>query len=279
LGRISTKGIDPYTRPTRFGQARYRRANSPQPRRWIAFELQKADGSRFAARWDEAQTVAAWLRHAAGKALLQEELDEAWVNSYIFGHTGPEALGHRLSFVPLPSIGHQHSDGGIRRVAILEPPSVSRTDAEALDLLRFKLPGSTLTDDNKSARAILVTPADLQKTLRFYVDEALVWETVTPMVLHGYNTLRDRISIIKTDRLLRQAFEAAGFPETIIKVMTFQRAPYWPGCEAAPDIRVPRHLAPWPRVHVRVEFNQPVPGPVVAGIGRHCGVGLFAARG
>lgn len=242
------------------------------------FELQNLSGGVFAARWDEAQTVAAWLRHAAGQALLQEEMAEAWVNSYVLGHTGPEDLGYRLSFVPLPSIGHQHSDGGIRRVMLVEPPNPTSSDAEALDLLRSKLPGSLLTDDRKAPRAVLVPPADPNKVLPLYVGEARVWRTVTPLVLHGHNAARGRISIVKTDRLLRQAFEATGVPESIIKEVSFQQAPYWAGCEAATAIRVPRHLASWPRVHVRVEFKEAAEGPLLAGIGRHYGIGVFAAR-
>src|SRR5262249_17214176 len=155
----------------------------------------------FAARWDQVQTVAAWLRHAAGKALLQEELEDEWVNSYVLGHTATEDLGYRLSFVPLPSIGPQHSDRGIRRVLIGDPPSATATDAEALDLLRVKLPGSILTDERGVLRAILVPPVDRRKVLRWFVDQARVWETVTPIVLHGHNAARGKISIIKTDRL------------------------------------------------------------------------------
>jgi CRISPR-associated protein Csb2 len=274
--RISDKGINPYTRPTRFGQARYRRASSCQPRAWIAFEMQTPNRLPFAARWDQAQTVAAWVRHAAGEALLQEEVDETWINSFVFGHTTTSDLGHRLSFVPLPSIGHQHSDGGIRRVLIVGPPGAFGRDADVLDLLKVKLSGWVLTDDRKQARAVLVPATDRTKVLPSYVDKARIWETVTPMVLHGHNSARGRISLPKTDRLLRQAFESAGYPEPMIREITFQRAPYWPGCEAAIGIRVPRHLAQWPRLQVRVEFTEDVEGPVLAGIGRHCGIGVFA---
>jgi CRISPR-associated protein Csb2 len=241
--------------------------------------MQRLDGDIFAGRWDQVQTVAAWLRHAAGKALLQEELDESWVNSFILGHTAPDSLGYRLSFVPLPSVGHRNSDGGVRRVLVLEPPEISQTDAEALDLLRVKLPGSPLIDeDMKAPRAILINVTEPSKVLPFYTGAARVWETVTPVILHGHNTVRGRISMAKTDRLLRQAFESAGISEILIQEITFQRAPYWAGCEGATEIRVPRHLAQWPRVHVRVQFTEPVGGPVLAGIGRHCGIGVFAKR-
>src|ERR1022692_121662 len=274
--RITKEGVNPYTRPTRFGQARYQRAQSWHPRRSIAFELETPEGGAFAARWVQAQTVAAWVRHAAGEALKQEDLSQAWIDSFVLGHTAPDDLGNRLSFVPIPSIGHQHSDGGIRRVLIVEPPE-AEAGAEALDLLRLKLPGWALTDEHRVRRALLAPLRDESKVLPFYKGEAIVWQTVTPVVLHGHNAARGRISLAKTDRLLCQAFESAGFPQAIIDSITFQPAPYWPGAQASTAIRVPRHLAEWPRVHVRVAFKEPVQGPVLAGIGRHYGIGVFAA--
>ncbi len=42
-------------------------------------------------------------------------------------------------------------------------------------------------------------------------------------------------------------------------------------------MRVPEHLKKWLRYHVAVRFRDAVPGPVLAGIGRHYGIGLFAA--
>jgi CRISPR-associated protein Csb2 len=274
--RITKEGINPYTRPTRFGQARYRRARSHSARRSIVFDLQTPGGEPFATRWDQAQIVAAWLRHAAGQALRQEEMSQRWIDSYVLGHTAPEGLGQRLSFVPLPSIGHQHNDGGIRRVMILEPAEAS-TDAEALDLLRIKLAGWILTDEHGTDCAVLVPLRDERKVLPFYTRKATVWQTVTPVILHGYNAARGRISLTKTDRLLCQAFDAAGFPESLIDNITFQAAPFWAGAGAANAIRVPRHLSNWPRLHVRVEFKETLTGPVLAGLGRHCGIGVFAA--
>jgi CRISPR-associated protein Csb2 len=104
--RITKQGINPYTRPSRFREQRYKRAGGLRPRRSIAFELSRLEENGFfAERWDQAQTVSAWLRHAAAEALRQEKLDESRINSFVLGHTEPENLGHRLSFVPLPSIG------------------------------------------------------------------------------------------------------------------------------------------------------------------------------
>jgi CRISPR-associated protein Csb2 len=272
--RISDEGVNPSTRATLFGEVRYCRDNEAPERRSIAFELETLAGKTFAAPWDQAQTVAAWVRHAAAQALAQEELSQAWIDSYVLGHTAPDEAGRRLSFVPLPTVGYQHADGGIRRVLIVEPPEV--TDDEALDLLAVKLCGWTLTDDDGTARTVLAPPKDSKRVLALYTSRAKVWQSTTPVVLHGHNANRGRISLAKTDRLLCQAFEAAGFHESGIEDIAFQTAPYWPGTGGAAAIRTPFHLNQWPRLHVRVTFREPIQGPVFAGIGRHCGLGVFA---
>ncbi len=71
----------------------------------------------------------------------------------------------------------------------------------------------------------------------------------------------------------------AGYAPEVIERVTFQPAPLWPGTGAAKEMRVPRHLMNYPRYHVEVRFWNPVTGPVLAGIGRHYGIGLFAAVG
>ena len=277
VSRISKDGVNPYTRPTRFGEARYRHALSWQRRDHIVFGLQILEGQRFA-RWDQVHTVATWVRQAVAEAFEQEELDKSWIDSFALGHTSKADMGHRLSFVPLPSVGHQHSDGGVRRVMIVQPPSAGSSDAEAFRLLAVKLSGWVLTEDNSGTpRAVLVPLESEHVVVPFYNRTARIWQTVTPVILHGYNSAHGRISLAKTDRLLCQAFHAAGFSEPLIDNITFQRAPYWAGSEASTAIRVPPHLAQWPRLHVCVEFKQPIQGPVLAGIGRHYGIGVFAA--
>jgi CRISPR-associated protein Csb2 len=277
--RITSKGVNPNTRPSEFGEARYRNTAAAPGRRFVAFDLKQLEDAAFAIfPWHQIQIVAAMLRHAAKEAMAEEEMDSAWIDSYICGHTEAQDLGHRLSYVPLPSIGHQHADGGIRRVMIVEPPSPTPTDREALDLLTIKLSGRILTDHGSTERALLSPPENTGAVLPFYKCESAIWESVTPVCLHGFNTSRGDISLAKTNRLLCQAFEAAGFSASNIASMTFQPAPYWGGCAAAGRIRVPDHLSKWPKLHVRVEFHRPVRGPVLAGIGRHYGIGLFAAR-
>lgn len=287
LKRITPHGVNPYTRPQGFALTRYRKAVESSSRRWIAFGLETPDGEPFGAPWAQTSIVSAWIRHMAGEAMTEELFpapgqppspkDQAWLDSYILGHTDTTRKGHRLSYIPLPTVGHRHSDGGVRRALVVEAPTADSFDASALDLLQVKAPGRFLrAEPAGSPRAALVPLEDRTKVLPYYVNTARVWRSVTPVVLHGHNTERRRISISKTERLLYQAFEAADYPAGLIRELGFQTAPYWPGCEASSAMQVPRHLSTWPRLHVYVEFAQSVTGPIAIGLGRHYGIGVFA---
>jgi CRISPR-associated protein Csb2 len=158
---------------------------------------------------------------------------------------------------------------------LVEP---SAADGTVVDRLAVKLAGAVLTDSGGNP-ACTLGPLPDDRVMDFYTGPARVWRSVTPVVLHGFNAVRGRISLTKTENLLVRAFEMAGFaPETIERV-AFQPAPLWPGVGAAREMRVPQHLLNYPRYHVEIEFRNPVTGPVLAGVGRHYGIGLFAAVG
>ena len=98
---------------------------------------------------------------------------------------------------------------------------------------------------------------------------------MTPVVLHGFNSVRGEISLKKTDQLLAQAFAESGYPPELVKEVFVQQAPLVPNTPAAKDIWRAKHLLKWPCYHVGVEFHSKVRGPVLVGIGRHYGLGLF----
>lgn len=274
--RAAGKGVNPNTRVSVFRFQNYRRGEA-QTRPRAEFRLRmplKGTKELPHPEWHECMAVAARLRHASGSAMREEKSDPAWVDSYIMGHTPPGEEGRRLSYVPVPSIGHPNSDGRIRRAMILEPPGGA---GDAVDLLRVKLAGGMLQEDGRTV-AFLEGRDDRDVVWPFYLRESEEWHTVTPVVLHGFNTDRGQLSLRKTERLLLQAVCEAGYPDGLIEEMSFQAAPYWGGAEGATRLRVPQHLDGRPRYHVALRFTKPVAGPVVAGIGRHYGIGLFAAR-
>jgi CRISPR-associated protein Csb2 len=271
--RIGRTGIDPDTRGSVYGLQRYaREGRSGRP--YARFNLLRPNGETFSYRWREVMLVAAWMRHQCAGALEQEGFGADWINEYVHGHEDGSPKGRRISFLPLPTIGHTHSDGRVRRVLITEPPDA---DGETARLLQIKLAGARLTDLDGHEVCQTAMADDTSRVWPRYLRQARVWHSVTPVVLHGHNSLRGKFSVHKTERLILQAFEASGFPARLIEGVSFQAAPLWRGAEGALEIRVPEHLKRWPRYHVEVRFHETVEGPVFAGIGRHCGIGIFAA--
>ena len=245
------------------------------PRTPATFELRTLSQAEklYSRGAHESMRVAAWLRHATGEA-LRKELDEATLNSLVYGHVEQGDPSHRLSYVPLPSIGHAHADGRIRRAMIVPP---SNSNPETVGLLRRKLAGATLHREPDGQAVCALAPPSSETVITRYTAASHRWQSITPLVLHGFNMQRGRLSLGKTEKLIVQAFTESGYEEGSIRSIAFQPAPLVAGSVSAGDIAIPKHLAKWPRYHIEIEFTHAVCGPVLAGIGRHCGIGVFAA--
>lgn len=264
-------GVDTHTRPSLLRMQPYRREGETL-RPSVRFRLMNREGDEVKAiAWENCMKVAGWLRGAAGQQLASE-YEVAFVQEYVQGHANGEERGRRLSYVPVPNV---YPDGLIRRALIVEPPDAT---GDVTRMLRFKLTGRILTD--RDGREVCsLAPAERDTTFARYLPrtEARAWRSVTPIVLHGYNAdRRGQISVAKTERLLLRAFEMAGYSDGMIEHLAFQGAPWFPGTKHAAAMRVPDHLEGFPRLHVEVRFVRGVKGPVLAGLGRHYGIGLFA---
>ena len=271
---VGRGGVDTYTRPALLRMQPYRPAGEAL-RSYVGFRLMDIDGDQVkAVAWEDCMKVAGWLRGAAGQ-WLANEYDAAFVQEYVQGHANGEERGRRLSYVPLPNV---YPDGLIRRAIIVEPPDAT---GEVTQRLRLKLTGRVLTD-SRGASVRSLAPGDSDTTFRRYFPETerRAWRSVTPVVLHGHNAdRRGQISVAKTERLLLRAFEMAGYNDGVIEHLAFQGAPWFPGTKHAAAMLVPDHLKGYPRLHVEVRFVRGVKGPVLAGLGRHYGIGLFATVG
>lgn len=272
LVRISGKGVDTDTRISVYGLQPYSRRTA-KTSAYAAFSLRTLDGeSAFSGPWVSTMEIAAWMRHAAGdelsRAMIPEEL-----NSYVFGHSqNGITADHRISYVPLPTVHKSHGGGRIRRVLVTEPFTGS---GRAVAILKRKWKSAPLTTE-QGEEICLLEPLWSDGVTSLYLNPARVWRSVTPVLLHGYNSVRGNVSLSKTERLLFRAFQMSGRSPEDIESFVFQAAPLWPGTGAARQIRVPEHLKGYPRYHVQVTFREAVAGPVLAGIGRHYGIGLFA---
>ncbi len=263
-------GVDANTRPMAYREQRYRKVGSNRPP-FATFGLRTPDGEGiFSRHWSSAMEISAWMRHSAG-ALLAGSVDERILKDQIYGHTENTAEANlRMSYVPLPSIHQEYGDGRIRRVMIVGPRGA---DGELVRQLKMKWKAASLRSEEKEECVMIPLP-DMMTEL--YTGQSTCWRSVTPIILHGHNELRSVISISKTEKLLLRAFDMAGVPLEIIKSLAFQPAPFWMGTGSANRIRIPKHLEDYPRYHVEVRFRESLEGPLLAGIGRHCGLGLFA---
>src|SRR5579863_2075688 len=118
---LNPDGVDPDTRPSVYRLQAYT-SDVGARRETAAFEFQRTDDDGSYSKPPEAaMAIAAWMRHTVSEALLQEGYRPALVNAVALGHDEEEQPGWRLSYLPLPTIGHPHADGRVRRVMIAGP--------------------------------------------------------------------------------------------------------------------------------------------------------------
>jgi CRISPR-associated protein Csb2 len=272
--RASGVGADADTRPTVFRMQKYS-VDGELRRPYCVFSLEPVPGDRpYSKEWYSTIVEAGRMRHTAAEVLRREGFGEEFVTSFVEGHDESDEP-FRMSFVPLPWVGDEYADGRIRRAMFVEP---AESDGEAVRMLTATLAGQAARDEEKGSPVFQFAERRRHDWVdRYYLGTSNVWRSVTPVVLHGFNSNAGKISLKKTDRLLYRAFEMAGYPADLIESLAFQAAPLWRGTAAAFHIRLPKHMKMLPRYHVEVRFRRAVQGPVLAGIGRHCGLGVFAA--
>lgn len=269
--RTTGPALDTDTHPKGFYPVPYRLLGNVPDRMFVAFELRCDKGNWRSFRWQDAMIVAAWLRHATGQRFRNDGWNSAHIDAYVSGHQNRGQENQRLSYVSLPSIGHEHADGRHRRVLVALPFG---DRGEAISVLN-RMTGDELISLTGEPMAWL-TRGQPDGVLNCYVAESTEWLSVTPMVLHGLDCDKGRFRPRKAEKLILQAFHESGYNIETIDEFSYQSAPFWRGANAACYAQVPKHLGRWPKHHIRVVFKKPVKGPLIAGIGRHCGLGVFA---
>ena len=194
-----------------------------------------------------------------------------------------DALGPRVSFLPLPSIGHPHSDGQIRRFILAttsDHAALCRLLWEALHGRAPEPEPSPGAPSQGDIRLVQLVPAD--RFLRHYTKSARVWASVTPVLLPGYDDRKQHRGnqqkrLTRAEQLVCKAMEQAGID--VPARIEVSRVPWWPGTLHARDYQPREKLAHYPRWHVRLTFDRPWTGPLAIGAGRHAGFGVMAACG
>lgn len=274
ISRIGSQ-FNPQLKLSRFERLTYLSATTLPPRSYAVFELPKG----VAFRQEEAAAVAAMLRTLAWECAKLDSHDfpggsELYVAGYVREGSPPQSgpASPRFSYVPLPTIGHRHADGMIRRVMVVEPLG---GDGSHAGWAQERLRHQTLRDPDGRERGVL---QDLWRSsspviIDLYVRECRVWASVTPVILPGF----DDSKYAKAERLFLKAAAQAEIPAEAIERIALRKAPFWPGAGHPRHYFAPEYLRHLSRWHVALRFREPIPGPLAVGAGRHVGLGVFAA--
>lgn len=265
--------------PRVFGTRVYLPAGGLPTRPSTAFEL--PEGVAF--RQEDAVAVAAMLRSLACRCAKDDSHQfPGGSDSYVAGHRPRRGDGRfvderwpRFSYLPLPSIGHEHADGMIRRLLIVEPIG---GDGSHAGWAQQRLRNQILRDHDGIEWGVLLDRwrQSSSRMLDLYVAEQRAWSSVTPVILPGF----DDGKRTKADRLFLQAVQQAGLPVEAISDFTLRKAPFriglHPNQYRRPDYLDSgrgRRFSAW---HVHLSFRDPVAGPITIGAGRHVGLGVLA---
>ena len=110
----------------------------------------------------------------------------------------------------------------IRRVLIAEPHG---GDASHAEWIRSRLLSDPLVDTAGQQHAELTMPRDSKSVCSLYVGDSQSWESVTPVVLPGYDEGKQG----KAERLFLKAVRQAGLPTEAVAELTLRKAPFGQG--------------------------------------------------
>jgi len=237
-----------------------------------------------------------------------------WVSGHVAGGTPSSDHSGHLALMPLPFVGHPHADGRLLGLALAFPRSVDRKargqtlGSILFDMERFEPKPIRLRLGNLGVWTIRKPEwGDNRLGVRpeswtAMPEGARCWASVTPVVLDRYPKA-DR-----TDPTQRQAwvdevteviagscakiglpqptkidFGTTGWHSGTPRAYSKQRrlrSQYASGKETASlgdgfALYPSKQGASRPQVHARIEFSEPVLGPILLGAGRFMGYGVF----
>jgi len=268
-------------KPRIFDRVFYTSVERPIGRESVIFVLRNSIDDPYAYSHAKLVHIAGMVRHAAIKVMGDFHPDgvddpEAWVHSFVAGHRSDGVETHeRFSYIPLPSIGHEHADAMIRRVMVTAP-----FGCEAhLRHLANQLDGIQLEPKGGGERPVLWLLRSDGVT-RQYLATSSEWASVSPVVLPGHDDHKPA----KTVKLIEKALGQSGIDQPC--EFTWSAMANFPNCLGAhkydrnkqpTGYYRPDYLQSLTAVHIRLTFKHPVAGPLTVGAGRHCGLGVFAA--
>jgi CRISPR-associated protein Csb2 len=215
---------------------------------------------------------------------------------------GSPAERPHLAVVPLPFVGHRHADGAVLGVALVLPRACDDEERGAVLRAVGRWEESHRRDDEECpiVPVILGATGVLQvervswgpppaRTLRAetWCRPSRRWISATPVALdRNPGDLRARshekaeAAFREAERTIAESCANLGLPVPIVVVVF-------------PSVTMPgtwkaREFPPFPagagrirrvKVHVSLEFDRAVRGPILLGAGRYLGLGLFCPVG
>jgi CRISPR-associated protein Csb2 len=261
----------------RFAQVPY--STSP-PRPFVAFALERPgqEGVSRRVRPGQIKELVGMIRGAIGALGSVGPYSAAELDSIVMGHPR-DYQGPRLAILPVPSVGHPHSDGRIRRVLLVEAWGADGALSRALG---GRLHGQDLVPgvpgEDLSVRLVRIESTD--PVVRRFTGVARTWASVTPVLLPGYDKRRDhrrnhQKRLARAEGLVGKALRQADVP--LSAAIGLSRVPFVPGTGHVREYRPREKLRHYPRYHVRLTFEGALTGPLSLGAGRYAGFGVMAA--
>jgi len=263
----------------------YRRADDPQALQ-VVFRLESEDGGLVTFEASESCALAEAFRGALLTAAKQVGVSP----EFIHGH---HDKGRNHVFItPLPTIGHTHADGLVRRIMLFGVPAHGERGDVDLVLRQFAF--SALEYGGR--HAVLVPEDTYSGVANSYLSSSKYWQTVTPVVLpnpelrgregslwktrdkmkaEDRQSLRDKLQARRV-AMVRKMLANAGLSANAVAV---SNAPFGAVTHPAGKFVIPEGRKKYlsnTLCHVSLEFAEPVSGPLLLGRGKHFGLGLFA---
>jgi CRISPR-associated protein Csb2 len=223
--------------------------------------------------------------------LIMSESKIQPVPPWVGGHEpngGKLESGLHMALIPLAFVGSEYADGHLMGIGIVLPRELSYRDRSKVlsPILFYETTNQPKTLELKMGRAgvwkiVRATDPSTKRTLRTltYTAASQSWASVTPALL-------DRMP--KTDRvkepvlwreevagIIARSCRHVGLPDPI--AIRVEKTPFFrgslramPGQGGFPQLRKDKF-----QVHVKIDFEQSVHGPVLIGAGRFRGYGLM----
>ena len=257
------------------------------------FELRDLDMPEKFGPWslDKVYSLTIIIRDNAVQRLVnalpsyQDHIDRWLIGRRPDGSNGGSS-DQRIRLIPLPSIGHEHSDYKIRRLLVEVPAGCPlRTDDVfwAFSGLRFDVAGSgailTLSSDDDMAQRYLAKAG------------ATSWQSVTPVALPE-SAARRRIEpsrrLAEAKAPMERAQEQMRAASAVVNALRhakvrsrveqiiIQREPFTGQGQRVELFAEGSRFSKERLWHVGLSFAEPYSGPIIIGDGRFCGLGILA---